>query len=149
MVKDSGRVEEVYAEGWRDEMNETMEQIALRVAKEMEWLQAPHQPDIQEFARRFAAALGAQEPVSYREIESVVLGIAPVVKKFYAAPVVPAGWQMVPKEPTPEMMIAAEKQAGVDAGLLRPMQPLDSTTWRNSALNRYKAMLAAAPKEPT
>jgi hypothetical protein len=44
------------------------------------------------------------------------------------------------------MMLAAEKQAWIDAGLLRPMQPLDSNTWHSTALNRYKAMLQAAPK---
>jgi hypothetical protein len=67
------------------------------------------------------------------------------ILKAHHAPV-PAGWQLVPVEPTSEMMLAAEKQAWIDAGLLRPMQPLDSNTWHSTALNRYKAMLQAAPK---
>lgn len=68
-----------------------------------------------------------------------------ISKASHPAPV-PAGWRLVPVEPTSEMMLAAEKQAWIDAGLLRPMQPLDSNTWHSTALNRYKAMLQAAPK---
>lgn len=67
---------------------------------------------------------------------------------LYAAPQLPQreGWQLVPKEPTKEMLEAARTQAWVDAKQLRPMKPLNATTWDISAINRYKAMLAAAPK---
>jgi len=64
-----------------------------------------------------------------------------VNQSIYAAPVavqvVPAGWQLVPVEPTPEM---------VNAGRTTPM-PSDSE-WDEDDDYRavYKAMLAAAPK---
>jgi hypothetical protein len=45
---------------------------------------------------------------------------------------VPEGWQLVPTEPTPEMLQAAHDVFGNPLGVLC-----------------YRAMLAAAPKEPT
>jgi hypothetical protein len=101
-------------------------------------------------AKHFAnfAAIAEQEkaePVVYQCPRCATsLQVDPAAKPCPAP--VPAGWQLVPVEPTSEMMLAAEKQAWIDAGLLRPMQPLDSNTWHSTALNRYKAMLQAAPK---
>jgi len=128
-------------------MNETLEQIALRVAKksklnELMWLDESIETftdevvAVTDFAQRLVAALGAQEPVA-----QVDMNKASCVRwlnstdpdtfhgtKLYAAPQIPQreGWQLVPKDYTYAM-----KQAWLGG---------------NSFDERYKAMLAAAPK---
>jgi len=60
------------------------------------------------------------------------------------APAVPDGWQLVPKEPTPEMFHAANKllkDQCADVGLTENSL-LDA---RKAAGNYYRVMLAAAP----
>lgn len=63
------------------------------------------------------------------------------VKLLYAhpAPAVPAGWQLVPVEPTPEML-----QAGAS------IMDFDRSGWYDADVSRgeYRAMLAAAPTAP-
>jgi uncharacterized protein YbdZ (MbtH family) len=55
---------------------------------------------------------------------------------FTSAPTIPAGWQLVPKEPTPEMIAAAQEQTDLD--YRRGAATLAS--------NIYRAMLFAAPE---
>lgn len=130
-------------------MSETLEQIVRNLHVK---LPMATQEDALEFARQLIAALGAQEPVA-----QVDMNKASCVRwlnstdpdtfhgtKLYAAPQLPQreGWQCVPVEPTleqrDEMREAAHqyivKRGRYDNGMLDGI---------------YKAMLAAAPKEPT
>ena len=74
-----------------------------------------------------------------------------------AAPQVPAGWQMVPIEPTPEMTHAAAMTPGMRAidnsSAIMQLRgyPLDKAAFLDgSPLEQaWSAMLSAAPKEPT
>ena len=55
---------------------------------------------------------------------------------FYSAPSIPEGWQLVPKDPTPEMTAAASEQADYDHRRGAP----------TLASNLYRAMLSASPQ---
>lgn len=117
-------------------MSESLEQVALRIAREMgdinPW-------GLEEFARRLVAALGAQEPVAWLDRKGTYVSIEANEKygtgviKLYAAPQLPReGWQLVPVNPTPEM-VKAIRDSGYDGNTV-------------AILVDYKAMLAAAPK---
>lgn len=117
-----------------------LEQIVMKVIAEV-WqgpclMSSGLQADILEYSRRLVAALGAQEPVA-----QVDMNKASCVRwlnstdpdtfhgtKLYAASQLPQreGWQLVPKDYTYAM-----HQAWLEG---------------NSFDERYKAMLAAAPK---
>lgn len=84
-----------------------LDELALKVAKEL-WGEEAVVQEAQEFAHRLVAELTkGQEPyawVSDGELcfgkPADMYGVAP--KPLYAAPVIPAGWVMVPVEPTEE-----------------------------------------------
>lgn len=65
------------------------------------------------------------------------------VKLLYAhpAPAVPAGWQLVPVEPTPEMLSAVGMMDGYDWHAPGCSPDADHANW-------YSAMIAAAPAAP-
>lgn len=129
-----------------------LEEIALQVAKdaakEISGASAAEMTPEAEawsiaFARRLVAALGAQEAVA--EVAAGVRGdrlmwacsdsqgSVPVGTKLYAAPVVPEGWQMVPKEPTEAMISEAFKVTRYNEGV-------------GSGADLYMELLAAAPE---
>ena len=101
------------------------------------------QEDAIAFAHRLVAELAKQEPVAWRDDDGRIYTILPEFMKhksgyspLYAAPVIPAGWVMVPDEPTErqweegKIMLSAMLECGtaLDIGIV------------------YKAMLSAAPK---
>ena len=129
-------------------MSKTLEEIALQVAKDMGDM-SPW--GVEEFASRLVAALGAHEPVAWVQKEMLhddgfthAFNVQPYATEgyipLYAAPVVPAGWQMVPKEPTKEMVAASWEVAG-------SVRFADGT--RSFIPVAYQAMLSAASEEPT
>lgn len=128
-------------------MSETLEQIALRVAKETGCVDLA-EPNLFALAHRLVEALGAQEPVAwmlhgrpylFQQREDAGFGEYYTEQQpLYAAPQLPQreGWQWVPKEPTErqweegKIMLSTMLECGtaLDIGIV------------------YKAMLAAAPK---
>jgi hypothetical protein len=74
-----------------------LDEIALKVADETRNLKIMLNPEvIQDFAHRIVAELAKQEPVfevGFGWLDTV--NIYPNGTKFYAAPVIPAGWVMV------------------------------------------------------
>lgn len=56
--------------------------------------------------------------------------------KAEAAPIVPQGWKLVPVEPTPEMVRAADDEL---------MTPLSGMSRGSGPVRVYRAMLAASP----
>lgn len=131
----------------------TLEQIALEIATDIGlWNPEDNRPQLDpaEFARRLVAALGAQEPVATLHDDGyfVLRNVSDTLKykaqfagwkmNVFAAPVlpsVPEGWQLVPKQPTPEML-----EEG-NSGFRSP----DSK--RHTISSCYRAMLAAAPED--
>ena len=65
-------------------------------------------------------------------------GLRPVDRalKAEAAPIVPQGWKLVPMEPTPEMVRAADDEL---------MTPLSGMSRGSGPVRVYRAMLAASP----
>lgn len=129
----------------------TLNELALKVAKEVGWPEfeamyvVTARSEILEFAHRLVAELAKQEPVATVGSHFVEYNgdytyaiwadeINPPEKgtKLYAAPVIPAGWVIVPEEPTEEML-----NVGADA-------MYDAVGHRGAAC--YKAMIAARPK---
>ena len=76
---------------------------------------------------------------SATERGSVQIYPAAALELWDAAPVAPAGWQMVPVEPTQEMCAAAVEAGGEDGD----HHEMLGRTWI-----AYRAMLAAAPAAP-
>lgn len=122
-----------------------LDEIALKVAKEKletteNWEDVPKvfKDYICQVVQQVVAELAKQEPVAEYDDLDVELYwrtdfIVPKGKtKLYAAPGIPAGWVMVPEEPTEEMKDACYK------ALLNDPGPSHKVI--------YKAMLAAAPK---
>lgn len=110
-----------HADGWGD-VGEMMNA----------WLRANTQA-------KLATLKQAQEPVGYLDDDlKIVWRIKANVevgdKLYTSAPAIPAGWQLVPVEPTHQMI-----EAGND-GFRNP----DSR--RHTVSSCYKSMLAAAPK---
>lgn len=91
--------------------------------------------DTRALCKRKAAIKQAGEPVAEvdRDKPGGIKWVPNVAlrkgtKLFTSAPTIPAGWQLVPKEPTPEMIFFA-----------------DSVDWSEYQYDVYKAMLSAAP----
>ena len=129
----------------------TLDELTLKVAKEQycddfhKWPEE-YTKRVIDFAHRLVAELAKQEPaghycVSYFRGSAGMantefqpsIDFAEGTHALYAAPVIPAGWVMVPEEPTAEMCEAAEGQWMVGSNV-------------DMAKREYKAMLAAAPK---
>ena len=70
--------------------------------------------------------------------------ITPLYAAAGAAPV-PEGWQLVPLEPTPEMLAAWDTAQGST----QEGKPVWKLSVDRQAYYTYKAILAAAPKDPT
>lgn len=64
---------------------------------------------------------------------------APAVKDTLTPPAVPEGWQLVPKEPTREMIEAGRHQVNFAR---------DAGAGSQKAIHAYRAMLSAAPRAP-
>ena len=89
-------------------MSETLEQIALRLAPrkngtlESDKYGFVNDAALVAYVSKVVAALGAQEPVAWLFDENGdkywYESVQPFGRAVYAAPVVPADWQMVPKE---------------------------------------------------
>ena len=124
-------------------MSETLEQIALRVAEEVKGKHGDLNIQIVEFSRRLVAALGAQSYVGESDGDGTVWwkDMPPSGTQLYAAPVVNPDWQMVPKEPTPEMLNALK-----DGFYEEDFEQDKAFTVFDAIKAEYKAMLAAAPE---
>lgn len=99
------------------------------------------QEDAIAFAHRLVAELAKQEPVAWKmhgvpAYQNTKPTNSDKWFPLYAAPAIPAGWVMVPEEPTVAMFRAAE-QAGMHSY---------TGTWTIDPFACYKSMLSAAPK---
>lgn len=117
---DKQRARDAYAAGMGDPL---VQPSAAPVALAQ---QEPTDEQIDEMTIR---ALGSKQPQimidAYREFARAVLALR--------GPAIPEGWQLVPVEPTPEMLKAGQYRVG----------NLSTEKWFAVS---YRAMLAAAPK---
>ena len=124
---------------------EMAEQQPMCMAKRIEELEAQGRvmEELLQKARKYMTALGKPDD-EVSAVQMTVSRIDALLAGQVPAPAAPEGWQLVPVEPTREMMAAAM------SAVTQPQDLLHSQSgWgmnEMAARTRYCAMLAAAPK---
>lgn len=100
-----------------------------------------------------ASGLGLREKYMQAEIADLRAALAAATAPIVAQPVVPDGWSLVPKEPTPEMVKAmVESRARDDEGEFPALHDLIDFSGENKTraviMAAYRALLASAPAAP-